>query len=150
MSIQKRGSFDLDKSLQLFRNKKRTLPRQLGNKALNFFIQSFRKGGFTDLTFKKWKPRFARISRTRISKRFKEPANLIKSSKLFRSMQIISASFKKISVGTRGVPYAVRHNIGETDKLGRKMPKRQFMGNSRKLDGIIEKKIRAEIDKVFK
>ena len=149
MSIRKVGDFELGKSMRRIRRVKQTMPRQIGNTALKYFIRSFRMGGFTDITFMKWVPRRRRITRRRVSRVAFEPANLIKSSKLFRSMQVITANFNKISVGTKGVPYARRHNEGLTDKLGRKMPKWKVMGNSRTLDKILESKIRAEIDKVF-
>ena len=149
MSFKKQGSFNLDKSLRIFKRKKRELPRILGNKAVNFFKDSFRKGGFTDSAFKQWVPRWKRLSRTRTSRTIRERANLIKSGRLFRAVRLLRASFAQIAIGTRGVQYAARHNEGQTDRLGRTMPKRQFIGNSRKLEADIEKRLRLEIDKVF-
>ena len=149
MSLKKQGSFNLEKSLRIFKIKKKELPRILGNKAVNFFKDSFRKGGFTDSSFKQWVPRWKRLSRTRVSRTIRERANLIKSSRLFSSVRVLRADFNQIAVGTRGVKYAARHNEGQTDRLGRRMPKRQFIGNSRKLEADIEKRIKFEIDKVF-
>ena len=149
MSLKKQGSFNLDKSLRIFKIKKKELPRILGTKAVNFFKDSFRKGGFTDTSFKQWTPRWKRLTRDRISRTIRERANLIKSSDLFNAVRIIRANFNQIVLGTRGIRYAARHNEGQTDRLGRKMPKRQFIGRSRKLEADIEKRIRFEIDKVF-
>ena len=149
MTIEKRGSFNLGKSIQKFKSKKRTLPKQIGKTAINFFKTNFRRGGFVDRTLQIWEPRFKRISRTRISRRFKEKATLIKSGRLWRSLGVISATFSKIVLGTRGVVYARRHNEGLTDRLGRKMVKRQYVGDSRTLDRKIERQIFKEIDKVF-
>ncbi len=149
MSFKKIGSFNLDKSLRIFRTKKRELPRILGNKAVNFFKDSFRKGGFTDSSFKQWVPRWKRLSRTRTSRTIRERANLIKSGRLLRAVRLLTASFARIAIGTRGVQYAARHNEGQTDRLGRTMPKRQFIGRSRKLEADIEKRIKLEINKVF-
>lgn len=151
MSIRKVGNFNFEKSLRRFRGKKRDLPRKIGNDALNFFKQSFLRGGFTDRGFKKWVPRWKRLSRTRTSRSIKEPATLIGpgSGKLFRAMAVLLATFPKIVVGTRGIDYARRHNEGLTDSLGRRMPKRKFIGRSRKLERDIEKQILREIDKVF-
>ena len=149
MSFRKQGSFNLDKSLRIFRTKKKELPRILGTKVVDFFKDSFRKGGFTDTAFKQWTPRWKRLSRTRTSRTIRERANLIKSGRLLRAVRLLGASFARIVIGTRGVQYAARHNEGQTDRLGRRMPKRKFIGRSRKLEADIEKRLRFEIDKVF-
>lgn len=150
MPIEKRGDFELDRSLQLFKRTKKTLPKIIGNDAKNFFLLNFRQGGFTDRSFKRWPQRFRRISRTRSSRTAKEPANLIKSGALRRGVRVIDARFDKISVGVKGIVYARRHNEGITDKNGNEMPQRQYIGDSKKLTAKIEKRIFKEIDKVFK
>lgn len=149
MSIEKRGSFELAKSLRKFKGQKTTLPRKLSNTILKHFLEGFRKGGFTDVSFTKWIPRWKRLTRKRISRKVKEPATLIKSGALRRSIKVKNAVWDYIKVSTSGIRYAFRHNIGEIDRLGRPMPKRQFIGNSKQLDKKIEKQLITEIDKVF-
>ena len=126
------------------------MPKILANIALNHFKLSFRKGGFDDNGFVRWVPRWKRLSRKRISRTVKEAATLIKSGALRRSMQVLQATFEIIKIGTKGVKYAQRHNLGITDKLGREMPKRPIMSDSRNLDKKIEARILKEIDNVFK
>lgn len=150
MPFKKRGSFNLDKSLQKFKGKKKTMPKILANIALNHFKLSFRKGGFDDNGLVKWKVRRKRLSRKRTSSTETEPATLVKSGVLRRAMQVLEATFEVIKVGTKGVRYAQRHNLGITDRLGRKMPKRPIMADSRNLDKKIEKRILKAIDEVFK
>jgi len=126
------------------------MPKILANISLNFFKQSFRKGGFDDTGFVRWEPRRKRLSRKRTSSTEKEAATLIKSGALRRSMQVLKATFALMKIGTKGVKYAQRHNLGITDKLGREMPKRPIMADSRNLDKKIEARILKEIDNVFK
>lgn len=150
MGIKKVGSFRIKQSLRRFKGKKKTLPKQIGSLALNFYLQGFRRGGFTDQTFKKWEPRWKRLSRTRVSRKQKEPANLVKSGDLRRSLKVKRANFNKIVLGTTGVRYAARHNEGITDRLGRKMPRRKFLGRSKTLERKIKRRIKKELDKVFR
>jgi len=145
MSVRKIGSFQLKRTQQLFRLQKATLPKILGNEALNFFLEGFRKGGFTDKGFKKWAPRLKRLSRTRVSKTEREPSNLQMSSSLKGSMAVRIATFFQIKIGTSGIPYAARHNLGLKN-----MPQRQFIGDSRKLERDLERRIFKEMDKVFR
>jgi len=150
VSLRKKGSFNINKSIARFQRLKPRLPRQIANQALNFFGKSFRQGGFADKVFKRWPKRFKRLSRLRSSRTIKEAATLVKSGHLRGAWAVLSASFSKISVGTRGVRYARRHNEGLTDRLGRKMPKRKFIGKSTILERKLERRIVKEIDKTFK
>jgi len=150
MSVRKIGSFQLGKTRRLFQLQKRTLPKIIGNDAKNFFLEGFRKGGFTDKGLIKWAPRFKRLSRTRVSTTEREPSKLFLSGKLRRSVKRRIATFKRIVIGTSGITYASRHNLGLTDRLGRKMPQREFIGDSKVLEKKIERRIFKELDKVFK
>ena len=150
MSIRKKGSFRIKESLAKFKRQQKALPRIIANQSLNFFRKNFRDGGFTDDTFQKWEPRFKRISRRRISRTEREPSHLTMSGKLKRSLTVKRANFNQIILGTRGVRYARRHNEGITDRRGRPMPKRKYMGNSRKLNQINIRRIKKAVDQVFK
>lgn len=147
MSVRKIGSFQLGRTQQLFRLQKQTLPKILANEAKNFFLEGFRKGGFTDNGFKKWAPRFKRLSRTLVSRTEREPSNLIGagSGKLRRSIAVRIATFLRIVIGTSGIPYAARHNLGLKN-----MPQRQFIGDSKRLERELERRIFKEMDKVFR
>jgi phage gpG-like protein len=112
----------------------------MGNDAYNFFVDSFRKQGFKDETLIKWKPRKKRERSGR--------GILIKTGALKNSL-------KKVYVGSYSVRissdliYARVHNEGLRAGRGAGfiMPKRQFIGNSRFLNRMIEKKIKRKLEK---
>lgn len=153
MSIRKVGSFKLKLTKRLFRQQKRTLPIILGKEAKNFFLQTFRKGGFTDISFKRWIPRRKRLAKGRTSPTLKESANLTRSGKLKRSIKVRPATFRKIRIFTNLV-YAAIHNFGlkgvAFGKHSFTMPEREFIGNSKVLERKLERKALREINKVFK
>lgn len=145
MTIIKLGSFGLKKGLKKLKRKKSTVPKVIGKMAQKHFRDSFRKGGFTDKAFEQWEPRRKRLSRTRTSDTLKERANLIKSGALRRATVLKSASFKRIKLGTAGIKYANRHNLGLKG-----MPQRQFVGDSFVLEKRIKRRLEKEIGKVLK
>jgi len=153
MSVKKVGSFKFKFTKRLFASKKRSLPIILGNVAKNFFLATFRKGGFTDVGFKRWKQRRKRLGRGRTSPTLKEAANLTLTGKLKRSIRVRPATFKLTRIFTN-VVYAGIHNFGlqglAFGKTSFKMPEREFIGNSRVLEKEMERRIFREIDKVFK
>lgn len=153
MSVKKVGSFKFKFTKRLFASKKRSLPIILGNLAKNFFLATFRKGGFTDVGFKRWKQRRKRLGRGRTSPILKEAANLTLTGKLKRSIRVRPATFKLTRIFTN-VVYAGIHNFGlqglAFGKTVFKMPEREFIGNSRTLERKLERRITREIDKVFK
>jgi len=153
MSVKKVGSFKLKLTKRLFKQQKRTLPIILGNQAKNFFLQAFRKGGFTDVGFKRWRRRKKRLPRGRFSPTEFEPANLTKTRKLKRSIKVRPAPFKLTRIFTNLV-YAAIHNFGlqglAFGKHEFQMPEREFIGNSRVLERKLEKRVLKEINKVFK
>ena len=67
-----------------------------------------------------------------------------KGGRLWKSIGVISATFTKIEIGSRGVIYAARHNEGLKG-----MPQREFLGKSKELDKKTKDTIRNEIRKVF-
>lgn len=152
MTVRKVGSFKFKLTKKIFLSQKRKLPIVLGNMAKNFFLEAFRKGGFTDVGFKRWKQRRKRIGRGRTSPTLKESSNLTLTGKLKRSIKVRPATFKLTRIFTNLV-YAGIHNFGlqglAFGKAAFKMPKREFIGNSRVLERKLERRIIREIDRAF-
>lgn len=142
--IKQVGSFKLPESLKKFNDEKTRLPRVLGVISLRFFLEGFRKGGFTDDRFERWQKRFKRLPGGRFSRTQKERANLIKTGALRRSLRVKNATFSLIKIFT-SIKYALKHNIGISP-----IPQRKFMGDSKVLIKRLEKRIIKETDKVFK
>ena len=153
MSVKKIGSFKFKLTKRLFKEQKRTLPIDLGKMAKEFFLDSFRRKGFTDFNLKRWIPRRKRLPKGRTSPTLIEPATLIKSGDLRRSIRISPTTFKKTRIFT-DVVYAAIHNFGlrglAFGKNPFKMPERKFIGNSRVLERKLEQRILKEVNKVFK
>lgn len=153
MSVRKVGSFKFKLTKRLFKAQKRSLPIVLGNLAKNFFLEAFRKGGFTDVGFKRWRQRRKRLGRGRTSPTLKEAATLVQTGRLKRSIRVRPATFKLTRIFTN-VVYAAIHNFGlqglAFDKAPFKMPEREFIGNSRVLERKLERRIFKEVNKVFK
>lgn len=153
MSVKKVGSFKIKLTKRLFKSQKKTLPIVLGNIAKNFFLDTFRKGGFTDIGFKRWSRRKKRLPRGRFSPTLTEPATLVKRGTLRRSIKARPTTFRKIRIFTNLV-YAAIHNFGLKGKaFGKhpfKMKERKFIRDSRVLERKLEKRVLKEIDKVFK
>lgn len=128
MSIKRIGKgFEFNDNLRKFAQFKRTAPKVIANNSLNWFLKGFRTGGGqTDAG--KWQPRKPG------AKRNEGRALLVNTGALRRDLQVISAVFGKIVLGTKRIPYAIRHNEGTTDRLGRGMPKREFIGDSKELN----------------
>ena len=153
MSVRKIGSFKFKLTKRLFASQKRTLPIVLGKIAKNFFLEAFRKGGFTDVGFKRWKQRRKRLGRGRTSPTLKEAATLVKTGTLRRSIKVRPATFRRTRIFTNLV-YAAIHNFGlqglAFGKNPFKMPEREFIGNSRVLEKKLERRILKEVNKVFR
>lgn len=124
---------------------KRKIPLRLANDIQRHFLKGFRRGGgSTDASIGGWKPRkHSRSARER--KRSVGRALLVRSGKMRSDIKKRKISFNKTIVGTRSIPYAGYINEGTS-----KMPKREFIGNSRVLERQIEQKLLKEFDKVFK
>lgn len=116
----------------------------IGNEAKNFFVASFRKQGFENRSVEHWKPRKKEDNR-------KGRAILVDSGDLRRSIvrEPVNKSQLQVKIST-DLPYAKIHNEGGTMKNGGKMPKRQFMGDSYKLNELCKKIIISQLDKIFK
>ncbi len=121
-----------------------------GTESIKFFKESFVKQGFTDTSFKKWQ-------------KLKYQKGKGHGKRILRSTGHLMQNIKK-EVGNGRVTvyndckYADIHNSGGTitkkDGTRIEMPQRQFMGNSKALMDILEKKgieiKRTEMLKAFK
>lgn len=131
---------------------KKTLPRIIGQMALRHFLLGFRKGGFqTDASSSGWQQRKKKTKKRR-------RAILVKTGALRRDLDIRKTTFNEIVIGTQDTIYASVHNDGETINRRRKngtqynvkMPKREFLGRSRKLDIRVQNKIKKTLKELLK
>lgn len=127
----------------------KALKDEVKDMSLNHFKKSFEIEGFNNEPFRRWKP----LKRKRASP-YTNNKILTRTGRLKNSLRTQSY------VGSRvwwikyysNVEYADVHNEGLRSGSGRgfKMPKRQFMGNSRSLDKKIQTRIDNRIKKAFK
>jgi len=123
------GGFELDNVATRFEVFKRTAPRVIAEQSKNHFLEGFRKGGGqTNDSKSGW------AARKNNAQRNSGRAILIDTGSLRRSITVLKATWQSIIIGTTRIPYADRHNEGITDKLGRAMPKREYIGDSDELD----------------
>lgn len=127
----------------------------MGTDAKNHFVKSFRNQGFEDETIQKWQPRKRKSYRTRNGRVVDDTnrAILVKTGDLRRSIRVISRSYRTIVLGS-DLPYAQIHNDGLNGlaygKHPFKMPKRQFIGHSKKLIDKLRDKLDKRIVNVFR
>jgi len=127
----------------------------MGTDAKNHFVKSFRNQGFEDETIQKWQPRKRKSYRTRNGRVVDDTnrAILVKTGDLRRSIKVISKRYHSITLGS-DLPYAQIHNDGlmgmAYGKYPFKMPKRQFIGHSRKLIDQLRNKLDKRIQNVFR
>ena len=110
------------------------ISKKISDRSLRFFKENYRKQGFWDRSFRKWKSR----------KDSKPHPILYKSGKLFRSIRVKSRSAFKIIISS-DTAYGSFHNKGT-----QKLPKRQFLGNSAELTRQHLKIIDKEMKKLFR
>ena len=139
------SKFNLDRVLQNVEQMKTTLPKVLANDAKRFFLSSWDKQGFTDVGLTPWKPRAKETKKT------KGKSILVGTGKLRRAVanSVKSATFESIKFEVN-LPYAAIHNEGGTLHNGGTMPKREFMGDSKTLRDLLEKKINLAIEKIWR
>tara|TARA_R110000751_G_scaffold49596_1_gene110309 strand:+ start:2591 stop:3007 length:417 start_codon:yes stop_codon:yes gene_type:complete len=125
---------DLRPLINDFKTQRKALPAKLGNIAVKFFQDNFRSEGFVDNSLTRWQRRKRETRRSRGKK------ILQNTGRLRRSIKRLTTTFGRIVIGTRGVPYAEVHNEG----LGN-MPKREFVGDSAKLEKLLQQRISKEI-----
>lgn len=135
----------LSKKIKGLKSLQKSLPVLVGNEAKNFFQDSFRNQGFTDSGLKKWKKRKGNT----------DPGRGVLIGKgtgtLRNSIRVKTATMKKILI-TSDLKYSAVHNYGLKTGRGKgfTMTKRQFMGKSKKLDGIIVKLIKNKVNEIMK
>lgn len=143
----KGGTESLKRKIAALEKVKTTLPTILANESVNFFKQSFRKQGWEDEGVQPWKPRKS------TDKKNKGKAILVQSGDLRNSITIESANWGKIRIVSQ-LPYSAIHNEGLNGKAwGKhpfKMPKRKFMGRSRKLMNNLRGKMENKINNAMK
>lgn len=130
--------FNLDIVARKLAANRRVIKVEAGGMAVKHFKGNFRAQGFVDETVDPWKARKAP------EKRKGSRAILVKSGHLRNSIRVLGTPRDTVIIGTRGVKYAKRHNEGLS-----KMPKRQFVGNSRLLEGRIHKLIDRNIKRAW-
>lgn len=127
----------------------KSLKDEVKRMAVSHFTKSFNMEAFNDTNIKKWKP----LKRER-SREYRGNKILHKTGKLKNSLKARSY------VGSRiwwvdvysNVPYAAVHNEGLRSGRGAgfKMPKRQFMGDSKLLDRKIQTRITNRVNNAIK
>lgn len=120
----------------------RRLSRTMGVLALNHFKGSFRKQGFVDKGLSNWTRRKGNTDVGR--------AILHKTGKLKNSIRVVRKTLKSVTIGS-DLKYAAVHNYGLRAGRGRgfKMPKRQFVGDSKKLERKITKELEKRVTRIF-
>lgn len=141
------------------------IPRTVGGLAVTFFKESWRRQGWLDKSLQKWLPR-----------RHPSPSDagkaiLVQRGHLRNSIRILSSDSQSVVVGST-LPYAEPHNDGgrgsvtvrqHTRRTPRgglstvrqhtramNVPQRRFIGDSSEVNKLVDKKIEAMIDSVFK
>ena len=138
MTVKKKGKgFNFPQKKREIDRLKTQLPRIVANEALNHFLLGFRRGGGqTDAG--RWAPR------KRTARRNAGRALLVDTGALRRDVQVRLTTLKKIVIGTTRIIYARRHNEGLKG-----MPKREFLGDSKKLDKKVNKLILKELNNIL-
>lgn len=136
------SKFGFDKVIAKLQQEKIDLPRILAIATQKFFTDSWSKQGWDDGGVKSWKPRAKETKKT------EGKAILVGTGKLRRAVatSLRSATFEQIKfvIDDEKLNYATYINEG-TDK----MPKRKFMGDSKTLRDIQEKKINLALKKIW-
>lgn len=123
------------------------LPSLIANEGTKFFVGSFDKEGFTDVSLSKWKTPLRKIPGT---SEFKYPKKrdlgrrtrkiLVKTGRFRRATNnsVIERTFKRVvwRINPSEVPYAARHNYGLHG-----MPERKVIGESKTLNRIFKRTI---------
>jgi len=151
--MSKSNKFDLKQAEKKARKAMEAAIVDVGNTAKVFFVDSFRKQGFDDKAIEKWKPRKVEQHRhantaadVRKFERQGTRAILVKTGDLRRSIIRNPANRAALTIKiSTDLVYAARHNNGL-----KKMPKRQFMGDSYNLNEKVKQVIVKRLDNIFK
>lgn len=150
------GTKSIAKKIKALNDLKTSLPTVLGNECVSFFKASFRKQGWEDEGLQRWKPRKGEITRG-VAKASKKSSGsraiLVQSGDLRNSIVVESANWGKIRIVSQ-LPYSAIHNEGGNGLAWGKnkfqMPKRKFMGRSRKLHNILRDKLERKINSAMR
>lgn len=132
--VKTHGKLDFSQLAKQWEVEKRKLTTLVANDALQEVRQNFKDEGFTDKVLSKWRPRKNNADPGR--------ALLVKTGKLLRSFRT-EVKGMTIKIMTN-IPYAGYHQTG-TDR----MPKRQFMGESQRLNAKIADRVKKSLSNVF-
>jgi phage gpG-like protein len=137
--------WDIEGKIKDFERFERTIPKRVGNVALNHFLDSWDDEAFSDAT-KGSNPWAKRKTLNRADARTQQRRQLlIDTGALKRSMKVSRpATFQRIAVGSYGIKYAEFHNKGTA-----RLPKRQFVGRSEMLNKKIQRLIRNELKRIL-
>jgi phage gpG-like protein len=132
--------FEFENIVKKLDKAKVDLPKLVASDIRNYFVNSFRRQGFDG---QKWQEVKRREKENQTAKD-KKPI-LIQTGRLRRSVNesIRKTTWDEIVLGI-DTPYAKYHNEG-TDKI----PKRQFMGQSKELDEKVKNRIEKTIKKII-
>lgn len=144
MGVKNPRKFQFEKKIKELQTIKRTIPKIIGNTALNHFLKGFDDEAFSDTSERSdpWKKRKTLTKRDKVAGRRNI---LVQSGALRRSIVVRRATWNRIIVGSYGIIYARRHNRGLKG-----MPKRQFIGESQILNNRIRSILLKAIDKAMK
>lgn len=118
-----------DKAVR-FRTQKSAILEKMANNAVNYFkVESFDSRSFDGVP---WAPNKKQDGRQQ----------LVKTARMRQSITILERTNNSRKVGSN-VPYAKYHNEGT-----KHLPKRQFIGNARKLEAQNKKYLMSQISKI--
>jgi phage gpG-like protein len=126
------------------------LPIRIGKRSADFFKENFQKEGFVDGGLNRWKEVKRRLDPNTKGAARTRKILTGKTGDLGRSIRYETGN-AQVSVFSELI-YAAVHNEGLRAGRGKGfiMPKRQFIGDSRELDDIINKEIDNSLNSVFK
>ena len=132
--------FEFENIVKKLDKAKVDLPKLVASDIRNYFVNSFRRQGFDG---QKWQEVKRREKENQTAKD-KKPI-LVQTGRLRRSVNesIRKTTWEEIVLGI-DTPYAIYHNQG-TDKI----PKRQFMGQSKELDEKVKNRVEKTIKKII-
>lgn len=137
---------------------KRELPVLMANDAQRYFLDAFKKQGFDGNTWDQVKRRIPetpeyKYPKTRELSRRTKPI-LINTGRLRREVSLLAGNARvryeqynfivTLTLNDSVVPYGKYHNNGDG-----KLPKRQFIGQSKALSLILRRRIKSYFDKTW-
>lgn len=140
MAIRRIGDWKFDELINAFEQLSDKAAKNIGQIAVNHFKEGFNKeGGQTDNSANGW------AKRKQPDTKGKGRKVLTLSGDLKKSIYVKSANKDRIIIATKGIDYAAKHNYGR----GR-LPQREFIGHSKKLNEKIIRFITKFVDKLLK